>query len=173
MAQVSSRCHGERSCCWLLFTRVITLIILNTVFLPRSSSFDVLASTASILNLCVISLDRYWAITDPISYPTKMTSKRALILICAVWTCSSLISFPAIIWWRAVSSPSPPAYRCLFTDDISYLLVSSTISFYGPLAVMLVVYYRIYRAAVEQTRSIRLGELSSQLAHTIHIIAAS
>ncbi len=25
-------------------------------------SFDVLASTASILNLCVISMDRYWVI---------------------------------------------------------------------------------------------------------------
>ena len=122
-------------------------------------SFDVLASTASILNLCVISLDRYWAITDPMSYPTKMTSKKAMILIAVVWTCSSLISFPAIIWWRATSTATveEAAYRCLFTNDLGYLLVSSTISFYCPLAVMLFVYYRIYKAAVEQTRSIQLG----------------
>jgi len=59
-------------------------------------SFDVLASTASILNLCVISLDRYWAITDPFSYPTKMSNKRAYRLIALVWVCSALISFPAI-----------------------------------------------------------------------------
>ena len=37
-------------------------------------SFDVLASTASILNLCVISLDRYWAIEEPMSYPAKVPS---------------------------------------------------------------------------------------------------
>ena len=37
-------------------------------------SFDVLASTASILNLCVISLDRYWAIEEPMSYPAKVSS---------------------------------------------------------------------------------------------------
>ena len=33
-----------------------------------------LASTASILNLCVISLDRYWAIEEPMSYPAKVSS---------------------------------------------------------------------------------------------------
>ena len=38
-------------------------------------SFDVLASTASILNLCMISLDRYWAISSPLAYPVKMDGK--------------------------------------------------------------------------------------------------
>lgn len=120
-------------------------------------SFDVLASTASILNLCVISLDRYWAITDPFSYPSRMSPRRACMLIALVWVCSALISFPAIAWWRAVSEPHPPG-ACPFTEDLSYLVFSSTISFYGPLFVMVFTYFRIYRAATEQTRSLKLGQ---------------
>lgn len=120
-------------------------------------SLDVLFSTASILNLCVISLDRYWAITDSLSYPMKMTKSRALALIAAVWLCSSAISFPAILWWRAVREGEMPKGKCQFTEHLGYLVFSSTISFYLPLLVMVFTYYRIYRAAVVQTRSLKLG----------------
>jgi hypothetical protein len=104
-----------------------------------------------------------------------MTPKRAACFIALVWVCSILVSFPTIAWWRAVainnnsdlmasSSTSgtnqrkhPVPEQCVYTDDIGYLVFSSTISFYGPLSVMVFTYYRIYRAAVAQSRSLRLG----------------
>jgi dopamine D1-like receptor len=120
-------------------------------------SLDVLFSTASILNLCVISIDRYWAIKDPFSYPSRMTCKLASVLITSVWLASSLISFPAIIWWRAVRNNRIPLNKCPFTVNLEYIIFSSAISFYVPLFVMVFTYYKIYREAVKQTKSLRIG----------------
>ena len=122
-------------------------------------SIDVLASTASILNLSVIALDRYWAITDPITYPTRMSSGRAVMFIGLIWVCSAAISFPAIAWWRHVAeeSDAQTAFTCAFTDDSIYLILSSFVSFYVPVSIILYAYYRIYAAAAAQLRSIERG----------------
>jgi len=126
-------------------------------------SFDVLASTASILNLSVIALDRYWAITDPIAYPRRMSTARATVLIAVVWVCSAAISFPAIAWWRRAAAASttksavPTETTCLFTDDSAYLIFSSLVSFYAPVSIILYAYYRIYAAAAAQIRSLERG----------------
>ncbi|KAK6054659.1 hypothetical protein COOONC_07836 [Cooperia oncophora] len=66
-------------------------------------ALDILASTSSIWNLCVISLDRYMAGQDPIGYRDKVSKRRILMAICGVWMMSACLSFPAIIWWRTTS----------------------------------------------------------------------
>ena len=63
-------------------------------------TLDILLCTASILHLCCIALDRYWAIKDSIKYAQKRTMRRVLLMIFISWLLSALISLPVIFWNR-------------------------------------------------------------------------
>ncbi|CAI2730113.1 unnamed protein product [Schistosoma spindalis] len=128
-------------------------------------AFDVLSSTASILNLCAISVERYIAISDPFNYPLRVTHSRCIIMIMLTWVCSILISFPAIAWWRHSSSMhnvsdmhSVPDLECLFSSDRVYLFISSCISFHIPLIVMIFVYWKIYQKANGLIKTFNTGK---------------
>jgi hypothetical protein len=58
---------------------------------------DVGASTASILALCVIALDRYIAITSPIRYPHSFLARHSSIVIATIWLCSAVIAGPTVM----------------------------------------------------------------------------
>lgn len=55
---------------------------------PIWISLDVLFSTASIMHLCAISLDRYVAIRNPIEHSRFNSRTKAIMKIAAVWTIS-------------------------------------------------------------------------------------
>ena len=61
---------------------------------------DVWMCTASILHLVIISLDRYIAVTHPITYPNLMTSKKAKLLITGAWVISFVVCFPPLVGWN-------------------------------------------------------------------------
>ena len=63
-------------------------------------SFDVLLCTSSILNLTCISVDRYMAITKPLTYTAYRSKFLARIMILLVWVVSAIIACPPIFGWR-------------------------------------------------------------------------
>ena len=65
---------------------------------------DVLASTASILHLCIISLDRYWAITNPFSYPIKMSDRWEIRQIPVKLNAEQRLSYNPKTWGLRIYS---------------------------------------------------------------------
>ncbi|XP_043240096.1 probable G-protein coupled receptor No9 [Amphibalanus amphitrite] len=125
---------------------------------------DVWMCTSSILNLCAISLDRYLAVSQPISYPSLMSTRRAKQLIAAVWVLSFVICFPPLVGWNdrpgtLIGSRGSSACRltCELTNERGYVIYSALGSFFLPSTVMLFFYGRIYRTAVSTTRAIAQG----------------
>lgn len=115
-------------------------------------SFDVLSCTASILNLCMISVDRYYAITKPLEYGVKRTPKRMILCVILVWCAAACISLPPLLIIGNEHSEEDEDGHirfevCLVSQDFGYQLYATLCSFYIPLTVMIIVYYKIFRAA--------------------------
>lgn len=122
---------------------------------------DVLCCTASILNLLIISLDRWLAISYPMRYHSFATPKRAIIAIILVWFLSILICLPPVFGWRKEPSDEN---KCELTDEIGYVIYSALGSFWIPSIILIIVYSRIYVVAARQTKQInkqqaQLGEI--------------
>lgn len=62
-------------------------------------ALDYLASNASVLNLLIISFDRYFSVTRPLTYRAKRTTNRAAIMIASAWGISLLLWPPWIYSW--------------------------------------------------------------------------
>lgn len=111
-------------------------------------SLDMVCCTSSILHLCAIALDRYWAITEPIDYLKKRTPRRAAVLISVTWLVGFSISVPPMLVMR--SRPGGGAAdptECRIRQDPWYTIYSTFGAFYIPLSLMLVLYGRIFKAA--------------------------
>lgn len=122
-------------------------------------SFDVLSCTASILNLCMISVDRYYAITKPLEYGVQRTPKRMIQCVSLVWLGAACISLPPLLIIGNEHEVTDGIPHCVVCQNFGYQIYATLLSFYIPLTVMIVVYYKIFCAA----RRIVLEERRAQL----------
>ncbi|VDI63946.1 dopamine D2-like receptor [Mytilus galloprovincialis] len=103
---------------------------------------DVMACTASILNLTAISVDRFIAVTQPIKYSKHKNSKRVFVTLALTWVISVAIAAPIALGVN-YSEERKPGLCAFFNSD--FLIYSSMGSFYIPSIIMMFLYWRIWR----------------------------
>uniref|UniRef100_A0A8C2PRT4 Dopamine receptor D2 like n=1 Tax=Cyprinus carpio TaxID=7962 RepID=A0A8C2PRT4_CYPCA len=126
---------------WAVYLEVVGEWRFSRIHCDILLTLDVMMCTASILNLCAISIDRYTAVAMPLLYNTRYSSRRRVaLMIAVVWFLSFAISCPLLFGLN--NTASQEGRDCSFADP-AFVVYSSVASFYVPFIVTLLVYVQI------------------------------
>uniref|UniRef100_H9H5Y7 G-protein coupled receptors family 1 profile domain-containing protein n=1 Tax=Monodelphis domestica TaxID=13616 RepID=H9H5Y7_MONDO len=131
---------------WALSTRLCDALM----------ALDVMLCTASIFNLCAISVDRFIAVSVPLNYSRQQGGKRQLALIGATWGLAFAVASPVLFGLNDVPGRDPTVCQL---ESRSYVVASSVCSFFLPCPLMLVLYCAMYLRlrAWEEARRAKLS----------------
>ncbi|XP_029701826.1 dopamine receptor D4b isoform X2 [Takifugu rubripes] len=128
---------------------------LNVLMCDGLMTMDVMLCTASIFNLCAISVDRFIAVSVPLNYNRKHVDHRQLVLLSATWLLALAVASPVIFGINNVPDRDPSACKL---EDNNYVVYSSVCSFFIPCPIMVLLYFGVFRGLKrwEETRKVKL-----------------
>lgn len=118
-------------------------------------ALDYVASNASVMNLLIISFDRYFCVTRPLSYPVKRTTRMAGMMIAAAWVLSFVLWAPAILFWQFIKGGrTVPKGICQiqFFSNAVVTFGTAIAAFYLPVVIMSILYWQISKASRSRVR---------------------
>jgi len=141
--------------CWFLGDIVCTLYYF----------IDYIITSASVVNMVLISLDRYIAICDPLRYPTKVTTSTAKVSVCLCWIFS--VVYRLLLLHDHMEKPgrSNSCFgECVVV--ISYIagVIDMVFTFIIPITIIIVLYIRIFLVALSQGRLLR-SQITAVMPH--------
>ncbi|XP_058470118.1 trace amine-associated receptor 4-like [Solea solea] len=116
-------------------------------------SIDMILCNSSILNLCIISVDRYYAVCHPLTYRVKINSRIVWIMILVSWTVSVLIG----VGLGLSQNQNQSNNRCTLSPNKkkSSFIMGAIFTFFIPTLMMSSIYLKILMVAQKQARSIQ------------------
>ncbi|XP_062918276.1 muscarinic acetylcholine receptor M4 [Mobula hypostoma] len=121
-------------------------------------ALDYVTSNASVMNLLIISFDRYFCVTKPLTYPARRTNKMAGLMIAAAWILSFILWAPAILFWKfVVGERTVKEGQCYiqFLSNPGVTFGTAIAAFYLPVVIMTVLYVQVSLASRSRMKSHR------------------
>ncbi|XP_075327213.1 D(4) dopamine receptor-like [Odontesthes bonariensis] len=132
---------------------------LNTTICDFLMTMDVMLCTASIFNLCAISIDRFIAVLIPLNYNRKHVDLRQTVLLSATWILAMAVASPIMFGINNIPGRDPSQCKLENTD---YVIYSSVCSFFIPCPIMLLLYCGMFRG-LHRWEKARKAKLKSSI----------
>lgn len=121
-------------------------------------SLDYTMSTASVANLLVISFDRYFSVTRPLTYRARRTTRKAVAMILVAWIVSALLWTPWIFAWPYIEGlrtvPEDKCYIQFLHTNKYVTIVTAIAAFFLPVTIMAVLFGMIFRETEKRQREL-------------------
>ncbi|XP_076615713.1 muscarinic acetylcholine receptor M3 [Chaetodon auriga] len=121
-------------------------------------AIDYVASNASVMNLLVISFDRYFSVTRPLTYRAKRTTKRAMTMIGLAWSISFILWAPAILFWQYIvgeRTVQPNECYIQFLSEPIITFCTAIAAFYLPVTIMAFLFWKIYQETEKRAKDVQ------------------
>lgn len=143
----------------------------GNLFCKIHYGFDLTLSVISIFHLCIIAIDRFYAVFKPLYYPTKITGPVIKRLVCLCWSTAMIFSLGVVFSNSHVSGIE--GYHilvtcfqvCPITFNKLWSMVIFFICFFIPASIMVGIYIKIFLVSLRHRKVIENKALAETSQH--------